>query len=197
MQSDSFMESHIQSYLRVAASHQRETAQIGSFLATLNLSLPIILVKFHLLFSVSSVNFYVKTIIGNGFLPRNILNIFQNLEVGTKVNVHNVRRLDLEEFRMKYELEPVGSIYVATLTAQEIKIKNMSLTSFGVLRVESSFPEQSLVSIYDDSGDNVASGVVRYSSYIIDRMKGMKLEEIETFFDTNEIINRDHMVFLD
>jgi glutamate 5-kinase len=197
MQSDSFMESHIQSYLRVAASHQRETAQIGSFLATLNLSLPIILVKFHLLFSVSSVNFYVKTIIGNGFSPRNVLNIFQNLEVGTKVNVHNVRRLDLEEFRMKYELEPVGSIYVATLTAQEIKIKNMSLTSFGVLRVENSFPEQSLVSICDDSGDNVASGVVRYSSYIIDRMKGMKLEEIEIFFDTNEIINRDHMVFLD
>ncbi len=74
----------------------------------------------------------------------------------------------------------------------------MSLTSFGVLRVESSFPEQSLVSsIYDDSGDKVASGVVRYSSYIIDRMKGMKLEESETFFDTNEIINRDHMVFLD
>jgi glutamate 5-kinase len=136
-------------------------------------------------------------IIGNGFSPRNILNIFQNLEVGTKVNVHNVRRLDLEEFRMKYALEPVGSIYVTTLTAQEIKMKNMSLTSFGVLRVENSFPEQSLVSIYDDSGDKVASGVVRYSSYIIDRMKGMKLEEIKTFFDTNEIINRDHMVFLD
>jgi ribosomal protein S18 acetylase RimI-like enzyme len=38
MQSDSFMESHIQSYLRVAASHQRETAQIGSFLATFSLT---------------------------------------------------------------------------------------------------------------------------------------------------------------
>ena len=67
-----------------------------------------------------------------------------------------------------------------------------------IIGVKGSFPEQSVVTVYDQDESCVAKGVVRYSSTMIEKMKGMKSEELDFFFDRKgEVINRDYMVFLD
>lgn len=70
--------------------------------------------------------------------------------------------------------------------------------SVGILRVEENFPEQSVVAVYDENNQIIAKGVVRYSSNMISKMKGLKSAELDFFFDRKgEVINRDYMVFLD
>ncbi|NJK52060.1 MAG: hypothetical protein HC936_03160 [Leptolyngbyaceae cyanobacterium SU_3_3] len=99
---------------------------------------------------------------------------------------------------MKYSSDPIGRIYINAGAAKAILERKASLLPVGILRVEESFPEQSVVAVYDENNQNIAKGVVRYSSNTIDKMKGLKSAELDSFFDgKGEVINRDYMVFLD
>ena len=134
----------------------------------------------------------------DGYTPMNVIEVLSGQAIGTKIEIQNIRYLHLKEYRMKYASDPIGRIYVNTGAAKAILERKASLLSVGILRVEESFPEQSVVAVYDESDQNIAKGVVRYSSNTIDKMKGMKSAELDFFFDGGgEVINRDYMVFLD
>jgi glutamate 5-kinase len=140
----------------------------------------------------------VKTAIVNGDLPVNILGILLGQEIGTKIEVQDIRYLYPKEFRLKYSSDPVGRLYINTGAAKAILERKTSLLPVGILRVEEKFPEQSVVAIYDESNQNIAKGVAKFSSDTINRMKGMRSDEIDTLFDRKgEVVNRDYMVFLD
>jgi glutamate 5-kinase len=140
----------------------------------------------------------VKTVIINGDLPASILEVLLGQDIGTKIELQDLRYLHLKEFRLKYASEPVGKLYINAGAAKAILERKASLLPVGIVRVEGSFPEQSVVTVYDQDESCVAKGVVRYSSTMIEKMKGMKSEELDFFFDRKgEVINRDYMVFLD
>lgn len=140
----------------------------------------------------------VKTVIIDGYAPANVLEILSGQEIGTKIEIQNIRYLYLKEYRLKYSSDPIGRIYINIGAAKAILERKASLLPVGILRVEESFPEQLIVAVYDENNQNIAKGVVRYSSNTIDKMKGLKSAELDFFFDgKGEVINRDYMVFLD
>jgi len=140
----------------------------------------------------------VKTVITNGLLPTNVLNILSGQEIGTKIDIQGIRYLHLKEYRLKYASELVGKVYINAGAKKAILEKKASLLPVGIVGVEGVFPEQSVIAIHDENDRQILRGVVKYSSVVIDRMKGMKKSDLDHFFDgQGEVVNRDYMVFLD
>ncbi len=139
----------------------------------------------------------IKTAIINGSSANKIIDVILGVEIGTTIEIKDARYLYEKEFRLKYTLDPVGSIYVNAGAADAVLTKKASLLSIGITRIEGDFGEQSIVTVYDENENKIFKGVVKYASSIINRMKGMRSEEIDMLFDSNVIIHRDYMVFLD
>ncbi len=101
---------------------------------------------------------------------------------------HRIKSLAMVE-------EPRGAIIVDEGAVKALR-NGSSLLPAGVLKVEGVFRRGDTVSVMNPSGLVVAKGKVNFSSEEIERIKGMKGEEVKRLLKTSkeEVVHRDDMV---
>ena len=91
--------------------------------------------------------------------------------------------------------EPRGAVIVDEGAVRALR-RGGSLLPAGVVKVEGAFRKGDTVSIMNPSGLVVAKGKVNFSSEEIEKIKGMKGEEVKKLLNTTkeEVVHRDDMV---
>lgn len=90
-----------------------------------------------------------------------------------------------------------GKIFIDQGAKKALVSDGKSLLPGGITGYEGRFKTGNTVSIIDDSGVEIARGVVNYSHKDVDKIKGHKSNEIEEilgFKDYDEVIHRNNMV---
>lgn len=102
-----------------------------------------------------------------------------------------------KKFWLAYRDDPSGSILVDKGAAKALLSKGKSLLPIGISAVEGDFGRDTLVFIRTLDGDELGVGISNFSSSELDRIKGVRSDEIanilgDTGFD--EAVHRDNML---
>jgi glutamate 5-kinase len=98
-----------------------------------------------------------------------------------------------------YTLKPRGEIILDEGARKALVEKGKSLLPSGIVAVKGRFGVGSCVGCLDQEGKRVAKGLVNYSSFDLEKIKGLKTSEIETrleFKQSDEAIHRDNLVVI-
>ncbi len=96
-----------------------------------------------------------------------------------------------------YNLPVSGSIKIDSGAEEALVENGKSLLPGGITNIKGSFEQGDLVSIINQTGEILGSGLANYSAGEIERIKGRHSEEIKDllgYFNREEIIHRDNMV---
>ena len=138
----------------------------------------------------------IPMIITNGSKIENISRIFQGEKVGTffvppkDINTQTRKRWLAHSSNVK------GQIWVDYGAFKAIKEKGKSLLPRGIVDVHGSFKLGDIVSIINHEGHEFARGRVNYDSLEVEKIKGVKCEDIITILgyqDYDEAIHRDNL----
>ena len=80
-----------------------------------------------------------------------------------------------------------------------LKNKGKSLLSVGVIDVKGQFERGDFVACIDQQGNEIARGLVNYSSKASTKIKGQasqKFEELLGYVDEPELIHRDNLILM-
>ena len=143
-----------------------------------------------------TMSFGIPTLLINGLNLSNLSKIFNGQSIGTlfwsgKVGIKNRKHW------IAHTLKPSGSLIVDDGAKKAILNRGKSLLPAGVIRIEGKFQFGNSVRVYDCDMNELARGLVNYSSEDLDRIKGMKTVAArkimgEEFYD--EVIHRDDLV---
>ncbi|MBR8829286.1 MAG: glutamate 5-kinase [Gomphosphaeria aponina SAG 52.96 = DSM 107014] len=138
----------------------------------------------------------VKTVITQGKYPANIGKILQGELIGTQFEPFP--RTDNARKRwIAYGLLPMGKLYLDDGALKAISQKGKSLLPAGITQVEGNFNSADSVILCNQSGKEIARGIVNYASKEIDQIKGHHSEKIAAilgYIGADTIIHRDNLV---
>ncbi|GBD38499.1 Glutamate 5-kinase [bacterium HR37] len=140
--------------------------------------------------------FGVPTIIANGKKKSTLRNIFAGKQVGT-LFLPAKERLRGRKHWIAFTLKPVGEIVIDEGAKNAISLYGKSLLPSGVKEVRGDFDIGDPVRCVDESGVEVARGLVSYSSDEIRKIIGVKTSDIEGILGYkygDEVIHRDDLV---
>ncbi len=92
-----------------------------------------------------------------------------------------------------------GSVIVDSGASRALTDGGKSLLASGIIRVEGEFDEGELIAIADESGEEIARGLVRYGADDVRLIQGKRSDEIKVILDSKTaeaVIHRDDMVVL-
>ncbi len=98
-----------------------------------------------------------------------------------------------------YAIKPKGSLVIDEGAVHAILKSGRSLLPSGIVKVEGVFGIGDAVYCIDIKGNRIAKGIVNYSSYDTEKIKGKKTSEIETtvgYKYSDEVVHRDNLVLL-
>ena len=142
--------------------------------------------------------FGVPTIIANGKRAGVLQEIFAARQVGTLI-LPEKNKITSRKHWIAFTLKPHGVICVDDGAKTAMKDRGRSLLPSGIVSVKGDFGPDEAVSCCDKNGIEFARGLVKYGSDDIDKIKGLKTDQIEEVlghFAEQEIIHRDDMVIL-
>jgi glutamate 5-kinase len=96
-------------------------------------------------------------------------------------------------------LKPQGDVVVDDGAKRAVVQKGKSLLPSGVVRVRGSFDRGDPVSCVGPRGKEFARGLVNYSTSELERIRGLRSEQIEQVLGykySDEVIHRDDLVVL-
>lgn len=140
----------------------------------------------------------VMVVIADGSKTDALTTIFQGEDVGTKF----LPRHDRISGRKKWIAfcnKPQGKITVDEGASKAILKMGKSLLPSGITHVEGKFVLGDMVTVLDKDGDEIARGLVSFTSDEITKIKGKKTSEIFDILghkDYDEVIHRDNLVIL-
>jgi len=140
--------------------------------------------------------FGVPTIIANGKKKSTLRNIFAGKQVGT-LFLPAKERLRGRKHWIAFTLKPAGEIVIDEGAKNAISLYGKSLLPSGVKEVRGDFDIGDPVRCVDESGVEVARGLVSYSSDEIRKIIGVKTSDIEGILGYkygDEVIHRDDLV---
>jgi glutamate 5-kinase len=94
---------------------------------------------------------------------------------------------------------PVGRIFVDAGASKVLAQEGRSLLPSGITRIEGRFERGGCVRIMDDDGNEMARGITDYGSEELERIKGLRSNQIEETLGYrygDEVIHRDNLVLL-
>ena len=122
--------------------------------------------------------------------------IISGEEIGTLFKAK--RSISEREHWIIFRSNSKGKVVVDDGLKNILETKKVSILPTGIIRVEGSFLENSVVDVTDKDGNVIAKGVTNYSSTFIDDIKGLSKEEI--FFEKNIdkaiVIHADNLVII-
>jgi glutamate 5-kinase len=140
----------------------------------------------------------VRTVITHGQKPSNIIKILQGEAIGTHFEAQKVTENARKRW-IAYGLLPMGKLYLDDGAIKAICEKGKSLLPAGISKIEGKFTASESVILCDQKGQEIARGIVNYSSSEIDQIKGQKSENINSilgYMDSETVIHRDNLVIL-
>jgi glutamate 5-kinase len=142
--------------------------------------------------------FGIPTVIARGTRAEVLHQILKGKEIGTLILPKKVA-LSSRKHWIAFNLKPKGDVVVDEGAKKAIVQKGKSLLPSGVLKVRGSFDRGDPVSCLGPRGKEFARGLVNYGATELERIRGLKSEQIETTLGykySDEIIHRDDLVVL-
>ncbi|MDJ0846305.1 glutamate 5-kinase [Crocosphaera sp.] len=138
----------------------------------------------------------VTTVITHGKKPENLLKIINGEEIGTKFEAQ-LKNDNARKRWIAYGLLPSGKLYLDQGAVKAISQKGKSLLAAGIIKVEGDFYSADAVQLCNETGQEIARGIVNYSQEEIDKIKGNhsdKIPEILGYHGGETIVHRDNLV---
>lgn len=138
----------------------------------------------------------VRTVITQGRFPHNIEKIINGEPIGT----HFAPQPEPTSARKRwiaYGLVPSGKLYLDDGAIAAILQAGKSLLAAGIKTVEGEFDHQEAVQICDIHGNEIARGLVNYSSEELQKIRGCHSRDIEGilgYAGAETVIHRDNLV---
>ncbi|MBH8562889.1 glutamate 5-kinase [Nostoc sp. CENA67] len=138
----------------------------------------------------------VRTVITEGRFPRNIEKILQGEPLGTHFQPQPEPTSARKRW-IAYGLLPAGKLYLDAGAIAAIAQAGKSLLAAGIKAVEGEFETQEAVQLCDSSGNEIARGLVNYSSDELQKIRGCHSREIPTilgYVGAETVVHRDNLV---
>ena len=141
----------------------------------------------------------VRTVITQGKNPENIAKILQGEEIGTQFEPQKTTGNARKRW-IAYGLIPMGQLYLDAGAVTAVCQGGKSLLAAGICKVEGAFQASEAVQLCNAQGEEIARGIVNYSSQEIKQIQGQHSDNIPTIlgYAGNEtVIHRDNLVLID
>jgi glutamate 5-kinase len=136
-----------------------------------------------------------NVIIANGRVPGNLARIAAGELVGT-LFVAQGQSIPAFKRWIGFTAQPRGTLTLDAGARAAVEKKGKSLLAIGVVQAAGSFKKGDVVSLQDAAGVEFARGLTNYSSDDLQRIKGLKSEQIAAALGHcpyEEVIHRDNM----
>ena len=140
----------------------------------------------------------VPTVIARGTKEGVLHQIIKGKEIGTLI-LPKQATLSSRKHWIAFNLKPKGDVLVDEGAKKAIVQKGKSLLPSGVVKVRGLFDRGDSVSCLCPRGKEFARGLVNYTAQELERIKGLKSDQIEKFLGykySDEVIHRDDLVVL-
>lgn len=141
----------------------------------------------------------VRTVITEGRQPQNLSKILAGELIGTHF-LPQEPPVRARKRWLVHGLVPVGRVVVDAGAAVAIRTQGKSLLAAGIVAIEGEFPAQSAVQVMDESGQEIARGLVNYSSEELQQIRGCHSEAIGErlgYVGPETVIHRDNLGIID
>ncbi len=138
----------------------------------------------------------VRTVITQGKTPSNIARILGGEQIGTQFSPHK-QPINARKRWIAHALVPAGKLWLDAGATQAIAQSGKSLLAAGIVTVEGEFNSQQSVQLYDSQGQEVARGLVNYSSAELQQIRGQQSEAIARilgYAGADTVVHRDNLV---
>ncbi|MCG9893117.1 MAG: glutamate 5-kinase [Thermosynechococcaceae cyanobacterium MS004] len=140
----------------------------------------------------------VRTVITHGQTPTNIPRILAGEPIGTQFLPHPAP-INARKHWIAHTLVPAGTLILDDGAAGAIINQGKSLLAAGIQRIEGEFDPQQAIRLCNLAGEEVARGLVNYSSTELHQIRGRHSEEIAVilgYAGADTVIHRDNLVVL-
>ncbi|NDJ23605.1 glutamate 5-kinase [Nostoc sp. B(2019)] len=140
----------------------------------------------------------VRTVITEGRFPRNIEKILNGEPLGTHFEPQPEPTSARKRW-IAYGLVPAGKLYLDAGAIAAISLAGKSLLAAGIKAVEGEFDTQDAVQLCDTNGQEIARGLVNYSSDELQKISGRHSREIPTilgYAGAETVVHRDNLVLI-
>jgi glutamate 5-kinase len=137
-----------------------------------------------------------SVLIANGSTPGILDAILAGEEVGTLFLPHG-STLPARKRWLGFTAKPRGRLHVDGGARVAVEKQGRSLLAIGVVRVSGAFSEGDLVALCDPDDVEFARGLSNYSAADLDRIRGLRTEQIGEVLGTlpyEEVVHRDNLV---
>jgi glutamate 5-kinase len=138
----------------------------------------------------------VRTVIANGRNPANILQVLTGHGIGT-IFEPQPRPFNARQRWLAHGVVPTGQLYLDAGAVQAVQSGGKSLLPAGIVEIVGDFDSQDAVKLCDRQGQEIARGLVNYSSDELHRIRGQKTEAIPRilgYVGAETIVHRDNLV---
>jgi glutamate 5-kinase len=138
----------------------------------------------------------VRTVIAQGRTPSNIPLILAGESIGTQFQPQ-AQPINARKRWIAHALVPAGKLWLDLGATQAIMAAGKSLLAAGILKVEGQFQSQESVQLCDPHGQEIARGLVNYSSGELERIQGQRSEDIPPilgYAGADTVVHRDNLV---
>ncbi|MCL5292341.1 MAG: glutamate 5-kinase [Actinobacteria bacterium] len=137
-------------------------------------------------------------VIANGRRPAIIKEIFEGEKAGT-LFLPSKKRIDSRRLWIAFGKIAAGTIAVDEGAKNALMNRGKSLLPAGITDVKGDFSVGDAVDIADQAGDVFAKGLTNYSREEVERIKGLRSDEVSSKLpeaESEEVIHRDCLVIL-
>jgi glutamate 5-kinase len=137
----------------------------------------------------------VRTVIMEGRSPQNIEKVLHGEAIGTQFEPLT-RPVSARKRWIAHGLVPTGKLYLDDGAVHAIRYAGKSLLAAGITKIEGEFESQDSVVLCDRTGEEIARGLVNYSSLELDKIKGRQSEEVESLLgypSPGTVVHRDNL----
>ncbi len=139
----------------------------------------------------------VDAVIAAGSAENVILRIAGGEAVGTRFPALETP-LDQRKRWIFAGLSPEGTLFIDSNAVKALKGKGGSLLTVGIIAIDGSFDRGDTVVVKGPEGEEIARGVVRYDSKDLNKVKGLRSEEISNLLGYwyGPAVHRDDLILL-
>jgi glutamate 5-kinase len=140
----------------------------------------------------------VRTVIMRGQNPAAISQILAGELIGTQFVPHP-EPINARKHWIAHTLVPAGALSIDAGAVRAIVDQGKSLLAAGILQIRGEFEGQDPVRLCDGAGQEIARGLVNYSSAELEQIRGHRSEEIPAilgYAGAETVIHRDNLVVL-
>jgi glutamate 5-kinase len=138
----------------------------------------------------------IQTVITEGRTPQNIEKILQGEPLGTRFEAE-VRSFNARKRWIVHGLVPAGRLYLDAGAVKAIAEAGKSLLAAGIVELEGEFQSRDAVQLCDRSGNEIARGLVNYSSAELQKILGAHSDQISLILGypgAETVVHRDNLV---